>query len=154
MQAGADGLMVISVSSPGLFDLAVVQQSDPLSVTQQGGAVSQFALSAQYNNLGFLAHNYLAGAHFYELTIGDLLIVTYTDKSKEYYKVGTIQVFGRSADWRWFTLGEIVYSDTEYFDMVYTGKHVTLQTCYGDWGVLVIRAYLTIDCNRLCTNMQ
>ena len=134
--------------------LEVVQQpsSNAAYVSTEAGKVTQFSMARQYDTLGFLAHNYLAGATFFDLYFGDIIQVVYGDGSIDFYQVAEIyryQALSPNSAYSQFLdleTGE-QYSATDVFYQMYTGEHhLTLQTCIqeGDvdsWGRLFIIAY-------------
>jgi len=133
--------LAIRIAGP-TFDLAVVQQADEHDIPASDGVVAQYLWATKYSTLGFMAHDYLAGAHFYNLSIGDMLIVTMADGEQENYRVSSIQIFGHNANRTEFYRDGATYSTAEYFNMIYTGaRHVILQTCYGSSSLLVVQAY-------------
>lgn len=83
---------VAKVSVEAVFDYGVVQQpkNNPAFVSEEKGKLTQFRMAAQYGSLGLLAHNYLAGAPFEKLKVGDIVNVTYTDGSVRQFKVESI----------------------------------------------------------------
>ncbi len=137
----------------------VVQQpaGDPGYVAASNGVLTQFATASQYNTIGLLAHNYLAGASYSNLQIGQVVKIVYGDRSIASYQVTAIQRYQALSP-------ESVYSDfvdpNDYAqthlsssDIFYTvygpGNRLVFQTCIesnGDpsWGRLFITA-LPID---------
>jgi hypothetical protein len=84
---------VAKVSMPKVFDYGVVQQpkNNPAYVSEENGKLTQFGMTAQYGSLGLLAHNYLAGAPFGKLKVGDVIYVTYTDGSAKAFKIDEVR---------------------------------------------------------------
>lgn len=80
---------VSRVSVEKVFDYSVVQQpkNNPAFVSEEKGKLTQFRMAGQYGSLGLLAHNYLAGAPFEQVKVGDLVNVTYADGSVKTFKV-------------------------------------------------------------------
>lgn len=83
---------VSKVSVDKVFEYAVVQQpkNNPAFVSEEKGKLTQFRMASQYGSLGLLAHNYLAGAPFEKLKLGDIINVTYADGSVRQFKVESI----------------------------------------------------------------
>lgn len=150
---GASGV-VRGVYAPEHFALRVFQQRSGNYgyVSSQPDVATQFALARQYGVIGLLAHNYLAGAYFTNLEIGDQISIIYGDGKVNVYEVAVIYKF-RAVDPFSGTSNFIdlstnkAYTARQVFDMVYTGgDHVTLQTCIAQgnlstWGRLFILAY-------------
>ena len=67
---------IVGVYSPGLFALRVVQQ--PLQelgfVSDLHNVLTQFKLASDYGSYGFLAHDHLVGATFFESEIGQRVL--------------------------------------------------------------------------------
>lgn len=80
---------VAKVSVDTVFEYNVVQQpkNNPAFVSEEKGKLTQFRMAAQYGSLGLLAHNYLAGAPFEQVKVGDLVNVTYADGSVKTFQV-------------------------------------------------------------------
>jgi hypothetical protein len=136
-----------------LMALKVLQQpkDDPGYVAQQDNTATQYYRASLSGTIGLLAHNYLAGKKFFDLSLGQVLSVVYGDGSTEQYRVTEINDFERLTH-------EDMYSDfidqsnmkrmnvAEVFARYYQRKHVlTLQTCIdrdgdADWGVRFIVA--------------
>jgi hypothetical protein len=133
---------VRGVYAPELFALTVVQQPYSLYVSKDPGTVTQFALAATRGVVGLLAHNWLSGAEFFNLEVGDRLFLTYGDGRIAAYWVAEIQSYRA-------TTPDSPYS--HFIDLktgkgtdvvgvihrVYTGHdQVTLQTCIARDGIL------------------
>ena len=99
-----------------------------------------------------LAHNYLAGADFFTLNIGDQIQVVYGDGSVHVYQIADIQSYqALSPNSASSNFVDLATSDrltaTQLFKRVYMGSHhLTLQTCIqqgseDSWGRLFIIAY-------------
>ncbi len=83
---------VAKVSVKSVFEYEVVQQpkNNPAFVSEEKGKLTQFRMASQYGSLGLLAHNYLAGAPFEKVKVGDIVNVTYADGSVRQFKVESI----------------------------------------------------------------
>jgi len=84
-----------SVQVAGVMALAVVQQP-PGEDTFVSGAeyvATQFAPASRYGNIGLLAHNYLAGASFSMLAIGQAVRLVYGDGKVENFVVSEVLRF-------------------------------------------------------------
>lgn len=145
---------VRGIYATDIFALKVVQQpsSNAGFVSSTSETATQFSLAKNYNTIGMLAHNYLAGQYFFDLTMGNIIQVVYGDGHIELYKVAEIYRYQAlspdSASSQFVDLeSDAKYSASEVFYQMYSGpEHLTLQTCIqnGDedsWGRLFILAY-------------
>ena len=62
---------------PTILALPVKQQPYPAFVTEEDDEFTQFSLASDYGSTGLLAHNYLAGRHLPEITIGEEIYLVY-----------------------------------------------------------------------------
>lgn len=76
----------------GVLALPVVAQpaGQPGYVSEEPGVATHFAYVDQYGSLGLLAHNYLAGAAFFDIEVNNLITVVYGDGSRQVYQVQQI----------------------------------------------------------------
>lgn len=138
------------------FALKVIQQpaNNYGYVSLQAGQVTQFALAAKYNTIGFLAHNYLAGKLFFNLKMGDAIQVIYGDGKVEQYLIKQIlQYQALQPNSPRSTFKDLESNSTlsaeQLFKKIYTGdKHVVLQTCLekngsDSWGRVFLMAFPT-----------
>lgn len=120
-------------------------------VSSRKNVVTSFCLSKRYGNLGFLAHNHLAGKYFSELEIGDEVFVLPEEGSILRYRITHILQYRalqpRDPRSRFINLQTNQQcSAGDVFRQVYQGdEHVTLQTCIAksglsEWGRLFIIA--------------
>lgn len=136
------------------FAYPVVQQPSGNAgyVSTTDDVITDFAMPRQYGVTGLLAHNYLAGADFFSLNIGDLIQVVYGDGSIQVYQIADIQSYqALSPNSASSNFVDLATSDqltaTQLFKRVYMGSHhLTLQTCIqqgseDSWGRLFIIAY-------------
>ena len=100
-----------------LMALQIVQQPAGKDgfVTSAQGYATEFRMAATYGNIGMLAHNYLAGQYFFQLTPGQEIQLVYGDKTTKTYVVTFIQ--------RYQALSP--YSPTSDFIDLASGKHLT-----------------------------
>ncbi len=84
---------VVGVFVPGEFALPVVQQPSGQSnyVDTTDGTVTQFATAGSYGSIGLLAHNYLSGRLFSNLSSGQDVVVVYGDGQETLYRISTSQ---------------------------------------------------------------
>lgn len=134
--------------------LPVVQQpeGDPNYVSTRDGEITQFSAVSQYGNIGLLAHNYLSGKSFSQLSIGQEVRLVYGDGQTEYFIIAEIlqyQALEPSSPYSSFrnlNNKDEILSAVEMFNRVYGGRrHVTFQTCIrahgnSSWGRLFIVA--------------
>lgn len=152
INSSASGLAGLYVQDK--FALSIMQQpaGSPGFISEQNDVVTQFAMASQYGTTGLLAHNYLAGAYFSQIEMGQTIVLVNNDKSLAYYKVEKIESFqalqptSPYSDFRVLDGSDRVLTATEMFTNIYmqSGKLV-LQTCIeeaGDlsWGRLFITA--------------
>jgi len=149
-----DGQTVVrGVYVPDVLALPVVQQpaGDAGYVSDLPEAATQFSFAAQFEAVGLLAHNYLAGAIFSELAAGHEVRIVYGDGRVDDYIVSKIYRFqalspdSPTSNFVDLDTGEL-YTSAQLFGLVYQGgDHVTFQTCIrGDgsnsWGRLFVIA--------------
>lgn len=133
---------VSEVLAEGVFDLPVVQQpaSDAGFVSTAKDTLTQFSLAAQYGNVGLLAHNYLSGQDFLQISLGQRVYLTFGDGHVERYWVSHMYQY-EAVDPLSVT-SDFIDLDThqpltaqQLFTKVYAGpKHLTLQTCITEGG--------------------
>jgi hypothetical protein len=135
------------------FAFPVVKQpsGNPGYVSTNDGVVTEFSMAKKYGVTGIVAHNYLAGANFFSLKIGEVIQVVYGDGSILSYEITSIQSYQalspNSATSQFVDLATSEkISATQLFKRVYMGnKHLTLQTCIqqgfeDSWGRLFVIA--------------
>ena len=145
--------VVRGVYVPGVLALPVVQQpeEDPGSVSRVDGVATQFSTAAKNHVIGLLAHNYLAGAAFSNLKIGQEVRIVFGDGRIDYFTINKLARFqALQPDERTGDLvnlnTKVTYSTQEVFTMFYDGGfHVTFQTCIlrngnSSWGRLFVTA--------------
>ncbi len=71
------------------FALKVIQQpsSNPAFVSKETEKVTQFSQATQFGSIGLIAHNNLAGEHFFDLDKGDRITLIYGDGAQKAYVV-------------------------------------------------------------------
>jgi len=133
--------------------LQVIQQpaGQPAFVSSVDEVITEFAMARSHGVVGLLAHNYLAGKHFFEIQMDDIIQVVYGDEKVEKYQVVAIQRYQalqpNSPHSEFLDLDTSQrLTATQLFKKVYTGEHhITLQTCIQEgvvdtWGRLFIIA--------------
>ena len=146
---------LVGVFVPGVFALPVVQQPDgeTYAVSNEPGVITQYGSVDRYGNVGLLAHNFLAGAEFFKLGLGQRVTLIYGNGHSRDYTVTGFRQFQA-------TLPESPYSNfidldqpgsrpirsADIFNLIYTGStRVVLQTCIArqgepSWGRLFVIA--------------
>ena len=137
----------------GLMALPVVQQpaGEVTYVAGQMDVVTQFQSAADHNVIGLLAHNYLSGNLFYQLTMGEEVRIVFGDGSYQRYRVIGSYAFQKlepsnlQSDLVDMSTEEVLTTN-QVFNRFYNGEHhVTLQTCLeegglSNWGLTFIVA--------------
>jgi len=79
----------------GVMAFPVVKQpiSDAGYVSTASDTITEFQLAAQYNSIGMLAHDYLAGASFSKLQPGTDVVLVYGDGSLKVFRVYEVQQY-------------------------------------------------------------
>lgn len=145
---------VVGVFVPGVLAQPIIQQPDsqPGFVSSQPGAITQFLMAADYDTIGLLAHNYLAGAEFSRLEVDQPVFIVYGDGHYDAYKIVRMDRFqalmpnSAYSDFIDLENSSVVSSASEVFYRIYgQGDRVVFQTCIennGDlsWGRLFVTA--------------
>ena len=131
---------------------AVGQPSgSPGYVSNNNNEVTRFGMAGEYGSRGFLAHNYLAGATFFELSVGEVFTLVYGDGSTQDVRIESIQQYqalSPNSPYSSFidlATGEQL-SATSLFNKIYNSEnYVVLQTCIekdglSTWGRLFVVA--------------
>lgn len=145
---------IVGIYAPGIFGLPVVQQptSNPGFVSGEPESLTQFGLASDYGTLGFLAHNTLSGAHFFDLKVGQTLVLVYGDGSLKRFIISEQQSYqalspnSPYSNFKDLNDTSIEITSTELFNRVYAdvGKLI-FQTCIESngldtWGRLFVIA--------------
>jgi hypothetical protein len=132
-----DAQMIRGVYVSQVLALAVRQQpgGDPTYISNEAEAVTQFGMASGFGVTGLLAHNYLAGARFFELASGQPVNIVFGDGATKTYLVDRVQryralqPYSPYSDFIDLDTGARL-SATDLFLRVYVGlDHVTFQTC-------------------------
>ncbi len=138
---------------PNVLALPVIQQPEGNAgyVSNKDDQATQFAMASQFGNVGLLAHNYLSGRFFSELTVGQEVRLVYGDGKVEYFVVTEILRYqalepnSQLSSFRNLDYHEVLSAE-QMFKRVYAGeRHVTFQTCIPangtiSWGRLFVVA--------------
>jgi hypothetical protein len=145
---------VTGIYAEDLLAFPVVRQPDGNAGYVSTGAddVTQFRMAADYGSKAFLAHNYLAGATFFELSQGQVITLVYGDGSTADFQIQTIRHFQALSPTSPYSnfidldgSGE-QFTATQLFYQVYNSDNpVVLQTCIANegessWGRLFVIA--------------
>jgi hypothetical protein len=145
---------VVGVYIPGIFALPVLQQNSENRnyVSVQPNTVTQFAAASPFGTKGFLAHDYLSGAQFFNIPINKVFYLVYGDGTIKPYIVSVIERYQalqpESLDSSFVDLQKSghILSARDLFNRIYThGDKVVFQTCIknggnGSWGRIFIIA--------------
>jgi hypothetical protein len=140
--------VIRGVFVPGQFALSVIQQpkNNAAFVSNKHDLITQFEKAAINGVTGLLAHNYLSGRLFYQLTSGQVVLVVYGDGAIQRYRVSAIHRFRKldPASLR-SNLVDLsngqVFTSAQVFNRFYRGDHhLIFQTCLEeggqwDWGL-------------------
>ncbi len=145
--ADKSALKVTRVVVPGVFDYSVVQSGN--SVPSSAGVLGQYASAAKKNNIGLLAHNYLAGSSFFLLSRGMDVQVYYSNGQMKTFTITNVLRFQATnpADFgdAFLDAAGKEISATSVFNRAYKGGGLTFQTCINangvsTWGLLFVQA--------------
>lgn len=137
------GKMVRGVYVEGILAFPVIQQpeKDPTYVSTEWNVVTQFRSAARNGVTGLLAHNYLSGADFYQLSAGQEIWVVYGDGTYRRYRIEDVSQYQKLApsslqsDLIELETGKRL-TTSEVFNRHYNGDHkLTLQTCLENEGL-------------------
>ncbi len=146
---------VVGVYVPEVLALKVAQQpaNNLAYVNESLGYATQFGLAAQYGTIGLLAHNYLSGALFFNLSAGQEVDVIYGDGSMRSYTILILRRFQalspRDPASNFVDLDDnsgAQISNADVFQQIYAeGDRVVFQTCINangnpSWGRLFVIA--------------
>jgi hypothetical protein len=142
-----DSLKATQVEVPGVFVYSVEQTGN--GVPSAAGSVGQYAEAGKKKSLGFLAHNYLAGASFAALSPGQQVIVTFSDGSTQTYEIYNVLTFQATNpdDFSkpFINSAGKRLTARQVFSAAYKANEVTFQTCIAkdgstSWGLLFVQA--------------
>jgi hypothetical protein len=156
--ANGEASQVTGIYVDGVLANAVVGQpnSNPAYVSEAANVVTHFEMAAQYGSQAFLAHNFLAGASFSQISVGQIITLVYGDGSTANFQIQTILRYQAlsptSTLSRFVDLGNgSELSASELFYAVYNSENpVVLQTCIenegnSSWGRLFVQATPILD---------
>lgn len=142
------------ISIDNLVTLGIVRQpfGNSTFVTPVSGYVTEFQTASNYGTIGLLAHNYLAGQYFFQISSGQRITLTYRDQTIKSFVVTQIQQYqaltpnSTSSNFIDLNSGNLLTA-SQLFRKIYKEQtgNLVLQTCiYADqnpsWGRLFIIA--------------
>jgi hypothetical protein len=140
--AGGNASQVAGIYVENILAYSVTGQNGNASfVSETPDVVTKFGLAAEYGSTAFLAHNYLAGASFFELTEGQIITLVYGDGSTTDFQIQSIRRFqALSPDSTQSTFRDLEsdeqYSASNLFHQMYNSDNsVVLQTCIANEGI-------------------
>lgn len=143
-----------TLSIDNLVTLGIVQQplGNSTFVTPVPGYVTEYQTASDYGTIGLLAHNYLAGRYFFQITPGERITLIYSDQTTASFVVTHIQQYqalspnSPSSNFIDLDSGKFLTA-SQLFRKIYKNQtgDLVLQTCiYADrnptWGRLFIIA--------------
>lgn len=138
-----NGSQIVGIYSQGnmAFEVGGQPSGNAGYVTSNSSEVTRFGLASQYGSKGFLAHNYLAGASFFNLSSGDIITLVYGDGSTQNYQIQTVRRFQalqpNSTQSSFVDLdngGNLSASDL-FYQIYNSDNPVVLQTCIENDGI-------------------
>jgi hypothetical protein len=135
---------VLGVYVPQTMALKVVQQpaGNPVFVSENPTDITQFGFATQYGSTGLIAHNFLAGANFFKLSIGQEVDIVYGAGNVRRYlvsKIRRLQALRPMDPYSPFIdldNGGQQLSSTDVFKQMYqVNDQVVLQTCIDNQGI-------------------
>jgi hypothetical protein len=152
---------LVGIFAPGNFEFKIIQQplNHPEYVSEQEDSLTEFSLAKSETSTGLLAHNYLAGKHFSNLEIEDLLITISADKTISVYQITEIssyQALQPENPYSYFkdtnNPTQLLTSTALFKEIYRDSQTLVLQTCIAQdgqpsWGRLFIKAVLVENTN-------
>jgi hypothetical protein len=135
---------IVGIYAPGNFALPVVQQpsSNPGFVSTEPEVLTQFGLASEYGTLGFLAHNTLSGVNFFDLKVGQTIVLVSGDGSLKTFIISeqlsyqALSPTSPYSDFRDLNDTSIEITSTDLFNQIYAEKgKLVFQTCIASNGV-------------------
>jgi hypothetical protein len=141
----------IYVDSVLAYPVVAQPNGQPGFVSTQEGVVTRFGMADAYGSLGFLAHNYLAGSVFSDLTDGDVVIVVFGDGHYAGFKIERMRRFQATNPLSPYSnfidqaTGATLTANELFFQTYGVPDRLVLQTCIASngndsWGRLFVIA--------------
>jgi hypothetical protein len=137
----------------GVLALPVFQQpkGDVAFVSDEEGKATEFQSAAKNGVIGILAHNHLSGVLFYDIKIGQEIVIVYGDGAIKRFVVEDIYQYQRlqrnnlRSDFIELESGERMNSSIVFRRHYRGDERVTLQTCLErdgilNWGLIFVEA--------------
>jgi hypothetical protein len=137
----------------GKFAFKIMQQPSNNAgfVSTQPDALTQFRMASQYNTIGLLGHDYLAGSYFFELNMDQDIVLVKGDGTLKYFRIFEIKRYRalspNSAYSNFIDLDDNnKLSAEQLFYRIYgKGNTLVLQTCIStetvsSWGRIFVIA--------------
>lgn len=148
---GRSVLMGIYVS--GIFAYNILQQpaNNAGFVSTQPDALTQFRMAAQYNTIGLLGHDNLAGASFFKLKVNQDIVLVKGDGTLQYFRIFDIkryQAMSPSSPYSNFVdldTNAKLSAEGLFYKIYGQGNTLVLQTCISteqvsSWGRIFVIA--------------
>ncbi len=147
---------IVGLYSEKIFALNVVQQPSGNAgyVATSGYSVTtQFGMASSYGSIGMLAHNYLAGSNFFNLSSGSEILLVYGDGSTVSYTVSEIREYQALTPGSVYSnfvnlsdTSQTLTSSDVFYETYGSSGALILQTCISNegnssWGRLFVIAY-------------
>lgn len=133
-----DSSTPVGVYVPGVlaYEIHAQPASNPGYVTSVDDAVSLFRLAQQHGTTGLIAHNYLAGELFFDLEVGQEVVILKANGSRQRYRIESIRRLQALSPWspnsNFVDLdrdGQVLTA-LELFNQIYHGSdRLIFQTC-------------------------
>ncbi|MBV6450501.1 MAG: hypothetical protein MHPDNHAH_01225 [Anaerolineales bacterium] len=145
--------LVRGVYVSNVLALPIVQQpyGHGSFLSEEPEAITQFRMASRYGTTGLLAHNYLAGASFFDLKVGDEVRLVYGDGKIEIFVVYEIlryqalQPHSTYSSFRDLDTDKVLSVEQTFKRVFFSDGNVTFQTCIEkdgelSWGRLFVIA--------------
>jgi hypothetical protein len=145
---------IVRVTVPGVLENQVVPSGNR---APEGELIGQYSVAAEHGSIGLLAHNYLEGAKFYDLTPGmRVYLETSTGQTIEYQVTNIMRFQASNPDdysKPFFDEAGNRLTAWELFQHAYLPGVLTFQTCISGegtttWGVMIVQAERVDDSTR------
>jgi hypothetical protein len=138
-----NSLVGVYVQNQFAFPVTLQPAGRPDFVSAKPDVVTQFSLAANFNNIGLLAHNYLAGSSFFGLYESQKLVLIYGDGSMQKYSIQSIERYralSPNSPYSSFenldNPGRIISVEELFYNVYGKGDRLVFQTCIEANGIL------------------